>query len=230
MTSILFPMFKVFRESMKSDINGAKIRIHSLYNPMTSMLEPVYVVKVRKGEENERGRRIRKTKEEEEEKSTRGRDEKKTVYLFLLVFFSSSSAYRLGIRLFGMRLSHAYRNFQITNVRKANEHFFSPRFSFLLNFFLQRLLDSRRHVQVTHILVSFSKSCLFFPFFQICFSILRNLQTCQRTATILFAFDAKMAFLQSTSIMKYESYFIIILLILLRVFLFAFFFFLRASS
>ncbi len=46
-TNVLFPMFKVFTESLDSDLRNAKIRIHSLYNPMTSMLEPTYVVKAK---------------------------------------------------------------------------------------------------------------------------------------------------------------------------------------
>ena len=46
-TNVLFPMFKVFTESMDSVLRNAKIRIHSLYNPMTSMLEPTYVVKAK---------------------------------------------------------------------------------------------------------------------------------------------------------------------------------------
>jgi hypothetical protein len=72
-TSVLFPMFKVFLESMKSgaplaagaavhrvtllplhctgadwtDMASATIRVYSLYNPMTSLLEPMYVSKAR---------------------------------------------------------------------------------------------------------------------------------------------------------------------------------------
>lgn len=39
-------MYKVFLESIKSDNHNAKIRIYSHYNPMASLLEPLYVSKV----------------------------------------------------------------------------------------------------------------------------------------------------------------------------------------
>lgn len=45
-TNVLFPMYKVFMESMQSVASAAKIRITSQYNPMTSLLDPIYVVKV----------------------------------------------------------------------------------------------------------------------------------------------------------------------------------------
>jgi hypothetical protein len=42
-TNVMFPMYKAFIEP---DIQAAKIRIHSSYNPMISMVDPVYSCKV----------------------------------------------------------------------------------------------------------------------------------------------------------------------------------------
>jgi len=43
-TNVLFPMYKYFIEP---DMRSAMIRINSTYNPMTSLLEPTYVVKAK---------------------------------------------------------------------------------------------------------------------------------------------------------------------------------------
>lgn len=42
-TNVMFPMYKAFIEP---DLEAAKIRIHSTYNPMAAMVDPIYSCKV----------------------------------------------------------------------------------------------------------------------------------------------------------------------------------------
>lgn len=44
-TQVMFPMYKAFTEP---DIASAKVRIHSTYNPMVNMADPIFSCKVRK--------------------------------------------------------------------------------------------------------------------------------------------------------------------------------------